>query len=181
MKFYCDNVLDGGGWVLVRRVRQGSVWHPTTDNLAGTEPAYGTYGGPTFDATFGRPYSSWIQSSTEFLFTTGLTACSLLQAMPQCNAFNLTICRRPQQVAHHHMGPNQQQWCGLWRQFTSQGAQVERPRNMYVYPALYDVWIPGLHNHQQRWIASGATTMEWQLSLGFHCKHNMLCSLLVVR
>ncbi len=72
MKFYCENVLDGGGWVLVRRVRQGSVWHPATDNLAGSQPAYGTYGGPTFDATFGRPYSSWISSNTEFLFTTGL-------------------------------------------------------------------------------------------------------------
>jgi hypothetical protein len=72
MKFHCNNVLDGGGWALVRRVRQGSVWHPTTDNLAGTQPAYGTYGAPTFDATFGRPYSLWVSSSTEFLFTTGL-------------------------------------------------------------------------------------------------------------
>ncbi len=71
MKFYCDNLVDGGGWALVRRVKQGSLWHPATDNLAGTQPAYGPYGGPTFDATFGRQYSSWITTSTEFLFTTG--------------------------------------------------------------------------------------------------------------
>ncbi len=71
MKFYCENVLDGGGWALVRRVKQGDAWHPATDNLAGTEPAYGVYGGPTFDATFGRPYSTWITTNTEFLFTTG--------------------------------------------------------------------------------------------------------------
>jgi hypothetical protein len=74
MKFYCDGIVDGGGWALVRRVMQGSTWHPATDNLAGTEPAYGRYGGPTFNATFGRPYSSWITTSTEFLFTTGMFA-----------------------------------------------------------------------------------------------------------
>ena len=71
MKFYCDNLVDGGGWALVRRVKQGAEWHPATDNLAGTEPAYGTYGGPTFDVTFGRPYSTWVSTTTEFLFTTG--------------------------------------------------------------------------------------------------------------
>jgi hypothetical protein len=71
-KFYCENVLDGGGWALVRRVKQGTSWHPATDHLAGTQPAYGTYGGPTFDATFGRPYSTWVSSNTEFLFTSGM-------------------------------------------------------------------------------------------------------------
>jgi hypothetical protein len=75
MKFYCDNLVDGGGWALVRRVKQGDVWHPATDNLAGTERAYGPYGGPTFDATFGRPYSTWLSGNTEFLFTTGLPVC----------------------------------------------------------------------------------------------------------
>jgi hypothetical protein len=79
MRFYCENQLDGGGWALVRRVKQGTVWHPATDNLAGTHEAYGTYGGPTFDETFGRPYSTWITTSTEFLFTTGTkqTFCAL--------------------------------------------------------------------------------------------------------
>jgi hypothetical protein len=90
MKFYCDNVIDGGGWALVRRVKQGSVWHPATDNLAGTEAAYGTYGGPTFDATFGRPYSSWIQSSTEFLFTTGLTF-ERTSSEASCHSFELFV------------------------------------------------------------------------------------------
>jgi hypothetical protein len=72
MKFYCENKLDGGGWALVRRVRQGGVWHPATDNLGGAQPAYGNYGGPTFNETFGRPYFSWITTTTEFLFTTGI-------------------------------------------------------------------------------------------------------------
>jgi hypothetical protein len=64
-------MLDGGGWALVRRVKQGTEWHPATDNLAGTQPAYGKYGGPTFNETFGRPYASWVTGSTEFLFMTG--------------------------------------------------------------------------------------------------------------
>ncbi len=87
MKFYCENQLDGGGWALVRRVQQGSVWHPARDNLAGTEPAYGTYGGPTFNATFGRPYSSWITASTEFLFTTGLSL--MFWFLPGYHSFEL--------------------------------------------------------------------------------------------
>jgi hypothetical protein len=70
--YTCDSNFQGGGWVLVRRVKQGSTtWHPTTDNLAGTQPAYGTYGSDTSDATFGIPYSSWVKSETEFLLATG--------------------------------------------------------------------------------------------------------------
>ncbi len=92
MKFYCENQLDGGGWALVRRVQQGSVWHPARDNLAGTEPAYGTYGGPTFNATFGRPYSSWLATSTEFLFATGLSL--MFWFFNQATTFIRTLCRR---------------------------------------------------------------------------------------
>jgi hypothetical protein len=58
--------------VLVRRVKQGSVWHPTTDYLAGTAAAYGDYGSSTYDSTFGIPYAPWVDSTTEFLFMTGL-------------------------------------------------------------------------------------------------------------
>jgi hypothetical protein len=71
IQHFCDNTHDGGSWLLVRRVKQGSSWHPANDNLAGTAPAYGTYGSATFDGTFGIPYSFWLQSSTEFLFMTG--------------------------------------------------------------------------------------------------------------
>jgi hypothetical protein len=71
--YTCESSFQGGGWVLVRRVRQGSTtWHPATDDLAGTQAAYGTYGSATSDATFGIPYSSWVSSSTEFLFATGI-------------------------------------------------------------------------------------------------------------
>jgi hypothetical protein len=72
-QYTCESSFQGGGWVLVRRVRQGSTsWHPATDNLAGTQAAYGVYGSATSDATFGVPYSSWVSGSTEFLFATGL-------------------------------------------------------------------------------------------------------------
>jgi hypothetical protein len=71
--YTCESSFQGGGWVLVRRVRPSSTtWHPATDDLTGTQAAYGTYGSATSDATFGIPYSSWVSSSsTEFLFATG--------------------------------------------------------------------------------------------------------------
>ncbi len=69
--FYCESSFQGGSWVLVRRVRQGSSWHPATDNLAGTHAAYGTYGSPTYDSTFNIVFSGMVTSSTEFLFMTG--------------------------------------------------------------------------------------------------------------
>jgi hypothetical protein len=71
--YTCENGFQGGGWVLVRRVKQGSTtWHPTTDNLAGTQAAYGVYGNDISDATFGIPYSPWVTANTEFLFATGM-------------------------------------------------------------------------------------------------------------
>ena len=60
--------IDGGGWQLVRRVRGGSTWHPSTDNLAGTD-SYGVYNGDaTADATFSISFGS---DFDDFLFTTG--------------------------------------------------------------------------------------------------------------
>jgi hypothetical protein len=72
VQYFCENVQDGGSWLLVRRVKQGEVWHEANDGLAGTYGPYGTYGGsPTFDGSFGIQYSPWIKSDTEFLFMTG--------------------------------------------------------------------------------------------------------------
>jgi hypothetical protein len=70
--YTCEANIEGGGWALVRRVKQGTTWHPATDNLAGTQAHYGTYGSDTSDATFGVVYSSFVTSSTEFLFATGI-------------------------------------------------------------------------------------------------------------
>ncbi len=70
--YQCLDYFEGGGWALVRRVKQGATWHPATDNLAGTQAHYGTYGSDTSDATFGVVYSSFVTSSTEFLFATGI-------------------------------------------------------------------------------------------------------------
>jgi hypothetical protein len=69
--FYCESSFQGGSWALVRRVKQGSSWHPANDNLAGTHRAYGTYGSPTYDSTFNVEFYSMVTSSTEFLFMTG--------------------------------------------------------------------------------------------------------------
>ena len=88
--YTCDTSFQGGGWVLVRRVRQGSTtWHPATDDLAGTQAAYGTYGSATSDATFGIPYSSWVSSSTEFLFATGNLDCNLSLARDEIVLMNV--------------------------------------------------------------------------------------------
>ncbi len=69
--YQCENQFEGGGWVLVRRVKAGSKWHPATDDLRGTD-AYGIYGTTTSDSTFSIAYSSWVTLSTPFLFMTGM-------------------------------------------------------------------------------------------------------------
>ena len=68
--YVCENTLDGGGWLLVRRVKQGTTWHPATDNLYGND-VYGTYGNATSDASFSIAFAKWVQQTTEFLFITG--------------------------------------------------------------------------------------------------------------
>jgi hypothetical protein len=60
----------GGGWILVRRVRAGTTWHPATDNLQGFE-SYGTYSHSTSDQAFSINFAHMITPSTEFLFITG--------------------------------------------------------------------------------------------------------------
>jgi hypothetical protein len=67
-KYFCEDSFQGGGWVLVRRVKQGSTWHQSTDNLQGTS-VYGTYGTPTSDLTFSIAWQGW---GTELLLTTGM-------------------------------------------------------------------------------------------------------------
>jgi hypothetical protein len=73
-KYFCDDSFEGGGWVLVRRVKQGSTWHPATDNLRGTD-VYGSYGTPLSDTTFSI---SWQGLGTELLITTGFPQFLLL-------------------------------------------------------------------------------------------------------
>ena len=67
----CDNTFEGGSWALVRRVKQGTTWHPATDDLAGTA-VYGTYGSATSDSTFSLAFASIVSPSTELLFITGM-------------------------------------------------------------------------------------------------------------
>ncbi len=54
--------------MLVRRVSQGSTWHPASDNLQGTD-VYGTYGTPISSTTFSV---AWKGLGTELLLTTGM-------------------------------------------------------------------------------------------------------------
>ncbi len=65
--FDCVHNIEGGGWVLVRRVQAGRRWHPSNDNLRGWD-TYGTYGEGTFSATF----FALTSADTEVLFTNGM-------------------------------------------------------------------------------------------------------------
>jgi hypothetical protein len=60
LKYLCEDKFQGGGWALVRRVKQGSAWHPATDNLAGTD-VYGTANSGTA-TTFSFPFSNLVTS-----------------------------------------------------------------------------------------------------------------------
>ena len=64
---WSDNI-DGGGWTLVRRVKQGTNWHPARDHLRGEEE-YGTPGDETADETFSIRFDS--TEFNEFLFASG--------------------------------------------------------------------------------------------------------------
>jgi hypothetical protein len=67
----CADNIDGGGWSLVRRVKQGRKWHPATDGLAGTD-VYGTFvNDGSVGETFSRYYASELDGTTEFLFSSG--------------------------------------------------------------------------------------------------------------
>ena len=66
----CMHDFEGGSWLLVRRVRQGTVWHPSRDQLTGKD-VYGTYGNANSDSTFSLPFASLVSPSTHFLFLTG--------------------------------------------------------------------------------------------------------------
>jgi hypothetical protein len=77
--------LFSGSWLLVRRVAQGSSWHPARlerfnslfedhscrDNLAGTD-VYGTYeANSTSGNTFSIVFQGLVNNSTEIMFMTG--------------------------------------------------------------------------------------------------------------
>eukprot|EP00591_Stephanopyxis_turris_P005139 CAMPEP_0195517700 /NCGR_PEP_ID=MMETSP0794_2-20130614/11361_1 /TAXON_ID=515487 /ORGANISM="Stephanopyxis turris, Strain CCMP 815" /LENGTH=2125 /DNA_ID=CAMNT_0040646559 /DNA_START=136 /DNA_END=6513 /DNA_ORIENTATION=- len=67
----CQDDIDGGGWSLVRRVKQGRKWHPATDQLAGTS-VYGTFvNDGSVGETFSRYYADELDGNTEFLFSSG--------------------------------------------------------------------------------------------------------------
>ena len=55
--------IDGGGWVLVRRVKRGLKWHQATDELFGTEQ-YGS----NQDSTADNIFSDVFNKKWEFFF-----------------------------------------------------------------------------------------------------------------
>lgn len=60
---------DSDGWKLVRRVKAGGTWHPSTDQLVGTDD-YGTFlNDPQADSTFSRRFDH--EQFDQFLFITG--------------------------------------------------------------------------------------------------------------
>jgi hypothetical protein len=94
--------------VLVRRVKQGSTWHPATDDLRGTAE-YGTYGSATSDATFSVKFSSWLNLTSAMLFITGELPFVNLVFLAFDSAWVGTHSRRQEQVADDDMGRDQQQ------------------------------------------------------------------------
>ena len=61
--------MDGGAWELVRRVKPGNQWHPSTDSLQGTD-VYGVFvNDSTVDSTFSIAFN--IEEVEDFLFITG--------------------------------------------------------------------------------------------------------------
>ena len=108
----CDSNFQGGGWALVRRVKQGSTWHPASDDLRGTAE-YGTYGTATSDASFSVQYSSWLTLTSEMLFITGELGVLDLPAFTQTQHEPWLISRRQKQVADDNMGCHLQWWCQL--------------------------------------------------------------------
>ena len=61
--------MDGGTWELVRRVKPGNQWHPSTDNLQGTD-VYGVFVNDiTVDSTFSIAFN--VAEVEDFLFITG--------------------------------------------------------------------------------------------------------------
>ena len=61
--------MDGGAWELVRRVKPGNQWHPSTDSLQGTD-VYGVFvNDSTVDSTFSIAFN--IEEIQDFLFITG--------------------------------------------------------------------------------------------------------------
>ncbi len=97
----CDDVFEGGGWALVRRVEQGSNWHPATDNLRGTD-SYGTFPLDPL-ATFSIPYAQYVQPTTEILFRSGLASIAVqFRLASKTGVLSFSFCRRSESVPHHH-------------------------------------------------------------------------------
>jgi hypothetical protein len=88
--FYEDSL--GGGWMLVRRVKRGSNWHPARDDLKGYE-AYGVYNSSTSDQTFSIYFANLVTPSTEFLFMTGEFLRSFLGCCPTVSGFITCLFR----------------------------------------------------------------------------------------
>jgi hypothetical protein len=75
----CINDFESGGWLLVRRVKAGTVWFEARDNLAGTA-VYGSYATETASSSFSIEFASFVNASAEYLLMTGEqhTDCTLL-------------------------------------------------------------------------------------------------------
>jgi hypothetical protein len=86
----CNNDFEGGGWALVRRVKKGTVWHASKDNLRGTA-SYGMINARiNDDSSFSVPYVTNVWTGTEFLFMIGTLHAGSRANLPNnsltCNA-----------------------------------------------------------------------------------------------
>ena len=75
--YKCFRHIGDGPWLLVRKIKQGTVWYPATDDLAGTEryPASFT---TAPDTDFSLLFVQWPALDRKFLFATGVLFSSMI-------------------------------------------------------------------------------------------------------
>ncbi len=132
-KYYCEDSFQGGGWVLVRRVKEGSIWHRATDTLQGTD-VYGSYGTASSDSSFSI---AWQGLGTELLLTTG--TCWSCWGWFFCFVCFVFHGAREANRRHGHVGSGQH---GNFhpRQDYSQFTQLIRRNKSHMYQIFF-FWL----------------------------------------
>ena len=71
----CGYTIDNGGWTLVRHAPggtgSGNIWHPATDNLAGTDVYGDSSTGPMSRSAWSIPFDTAVQGYDEILLSSG--------------------------------------------------------------------------------------------------------------
>lgn len=110
----CENI-DGGGWVLVRRVKASdNKWHPIDDDLNGVTN-YGTYSNDAqADSTWSIGFSDAVSDYDQFLFSTGNCQYWLVTEVDQATEKGCRACDRKilnsSDISSHDNSPYYAEW-----------------------------------------------------------------------